>query len=209
MKKLIALAMAAAMVLGMTACSPKEAEPEKSGTATSGAVSQSEGGTPAELTEAFAEGPVLLSTAGQSADVEMVKVLLEKAGIEAIMDNAADGSDLSGAKTLILAVGGSSKGLGAAGTDADSEIARVEALAQAADEAGMSIIAVHVGGTARRGDLSDKFMAPGFALADYAVVVEAGDQDGAMAALAAEHGIPLAYADSMANVVEPLKAAFK
>ena len=40
-------------------------------------------------------------------------------------------------------------------------------------------------------------------------MVASGDEDGMMASLASEAGIPLAYADSMADVVEPLQAAFK
>ena len=152
---------------------------------------------------------MLLTSVGQSADVEMVKVLLEKAGVEPTVDNATDGSDLGDAKTLVLAVGGSSKGLGAAGIDADSEIARVESLVKAADDAGLVIIAVHIGGTSRRGDLSDRFIAPSFEKADYAIVVESGDSDGLMAGLAEDAGIPMDYAESMSKVVEPLKAAFK
>ena len=213
MKKALAMAMASVMILGLAACGPKDtagsAGSTPSGSVSSSVSAQGSSSAVAQLDAPIAEGPVLLSTAGQSADVEMVKVLLEKAGLTCTMDNAADGTNLGDAKTLVLAVGGSSKGLGAAGTDADSEIARVDALTKAAKDAGMTVIAVHVGGTARRGDLSDKFLKPGFDRADYAVVVESGDADGKMAGMAAEHGIPMAYADSMATVVDPLKAAFK
>lgn len=220
-KKLIALAIAGLMTASIAGCGSSApgsstgtsaASSGASGSVASSSASASQSGQSIEtvaLSEAFAEGPVLVSSAGQSADVEMVNVLLEKAGVTATVDNTVDGSDLGDYKTLVLAVGGSSKGLGAAGVDADTEIARVEGLTKAADEAGLSIIAVHVGGSARRGDLSDRFIAPSFAYADYAVVVEAGDEDGMMAGLANEDGIPFAYADSMATVVEPLKAAFK
>ena len=222
--KLIALALAGLMTVSMTGCgssgsgssagtsagsSAAASSASSSVTSSSASASGSQSTETVALSEAFAEGPVLVSSAGQSADVEMVNVLLGKAGVTATVDNTVDGSDLGDYKTLVLAVGGSRKGLGAAGVDADTEIARVESLTKAADEAGLSIIAVHVGGSARRGDLSDRFIAPSFAYADYAVVVEAGDEDGMMAGLANEAGIPFAYAESMATVVEPLQAAFK
>ncbi|GAU76120.1 DUF6305 family protein [Fusibacter sp. 3D3] len=161
------------------------------------------------LKEPIAERPVLLTSVGQSADVEMVKTMLTKNEIEVTMKMTATEADLTDIKTLILAVGGSSKGLGAAGIDADQEIERVSALVNAADEAGITIIAVHIGGEARRGELSDKFIAPSFAKADYAIVVMAGDKDGLMAGLASDAKIPMDVVNTMSDITATLKAAFK
>lgn len=161
------------------------------------------------LKEAIAEGPVLLTSVGQSADYEMVKTMLDKNGIQYDKQGMATSENIGEAKTLLLAVGGSSKGLGAAGIDANGEIARVEELVNAAEEKGLTIIAVHVGGEARRGDLSDKFIAPSFAKADYAIVVKDGDKDGLMTGMAAEAGIPIDVVDGMSDVVGKLGAAFK
>ena len=113
------------------------------------------------------------------------------------------------AKTLIVVVGGSSKGLGAAGIDADGELARLDEVLKAAEDAGMTIIVMHTGGAARRGDLSDKFIAPVFAHADYAVVVEAGDTDGLMQGICAENGIPMDLLSSISDVAEVIPKAFK
>lgn len=161
------------------------------------------------LKEAFAEQPILLTSVGQSADVEMVKVMVDKNSLTYTMKALATPDDIGDNKTLMLAIGGSSKGLGAAGIDADQELARVKKLIDAADEKGLSIIAVHIGGEARRGELSDKFIAPSFEKADYAVVVKDGDKDGLMAGLASDAGIPMDVVASMGEVIAPLKAAFK
>jgi len=161
------------------------------------------------LKEPIAEQPVLLTSVGQSADVEMVKTMLTKSEIDLTMKTTATEADLKDIKTLVLAVGGSSKGLGAAGIDADQELERVSALIDAADEAGITIIAVHIGGEARRGELSDKFIKPSFVKADYAVVVSAGDKDGLMSQLASDSKMPMDLVDTMADVMAPLKAAFK
>lgn len=161
------------------------------------------------LKEAIAEQPVLLTSVGQSADYEMVKTMLEKNNIEYKKEGMATSADIGDAKTLLLSVGGSSKGLGAAGIDASGELKRVEELINAADEQGLVIIAVHIGGEARRGDLSDKFIAPSFEKADYAIVVADGNKDGLMTELAAAAGIPMDEVPGMADVVTKLGEAFK
>jgi len=161
------------------------------------------------LEEPFAEKPVLLTSIGQSADVEMVKALMDNAGIEHKMDKLAKASDLGDEKTLILAVGGSSKGLGAAGIDADQELERTMELIGAAKDKGIKIISMHIGGENRRGELSDRFIGPAFEAADYMIIVEEGNKDGLFTKIASENGIPMDVVASVADALEYLKGAFK
>lgn len=97
---------------------------------------------------------------GQSADIEMVKVLLTRSRIEFTMEPGAQPKALaaSGVRTLVIAVGGSSKSLGAAGISAESEIERTKPMIAEAKRLGLKIIGIHFGGEARRGELSDKFI---------------------------------------------------
>ena len=139
----------------------------------------------------------------------MIATVMEKQGMDFTTNNLATSADLGEAKTLIVVIGGSSKGLGAAGIDADGELERLDELMSAAKDAGLSIIAMHTGGEARRGDLSDKFITPVFNMADYAIVVSSGDSDGMMNDLCAENGIPMDKIDSISDVVTVLPAAFK
>ena len=78
----------------------------------------------------IAERPAVLTTSGQSADIEMVKVLLDRAKLPYKLDAkiAAPALAATGGKSLILVLGGSSKGLGAAGISAQAEIDRTKAL---------------------------------------------------------------------------------
>ena len=80
------------------------------------------------------EKPILLTSVGQSADVQMVKILLKRAKIESTFDKVVTEDGLKDSKTLILAIGGSSKGLGAAGIKVEDEVARAEKLIDAATE---------------------------------------------------------------------------
>jgi hypothetical protein len=158
----------------------------------------------------IAQKPALLTSVGQSADVEMVKVLLERAGVPHKMNAQAKAADLaaSGAKTLIVVVGGSTKGLGAAGISAEAELDRSKALIAEAKKLRMTIIGLHVGGEARRGELSDKFIKAAVPDCDYVIVVESGDKDGFFGKLCGGR-IPLDKVERISKAVEPLQKAFK
>ena len=210
-KRISALALALAMSLSLVACggsgdaSKPAADANKPAASTPAAPST--GAT--ELTEPFAESPILVTSGGQSADYQMIATVMGKVGMDYTVNNLATSADLGDAKTLIVVVGGSSKGLGAAGIDADGELARLEELMAGAKDAGLSIIAMHTGGEARRGDLSDKFITPIFEQADYAIVVTSGDEDGLMAGICASKGIPMDGIASISEVTTVLPAAFK
>lgn len=154
------------------------------------------------------EKPVLLTSVGQSADVQMVKVLLKKAGVDANFDKNITADKLGAEKTIILAIGGSSKGLGAAGIKVEDEIARTEELISAAKSKGMKVVGMHVGGSARRGDLSDKFVNAASPECDYLIVVEDGNKDGLFTNLSKEKGMELVLIPKISAAVEPLKNIF-
>jgi hypothetical protein len=158
----------------------------------------------------IAEKPVLLTTVGQSADFEMVKVLLERIAVPYKADAQAKKGALatSGARTLVLVLGGSTKGLGAAGISPEGEIDRAAALIGEARALGLTIIGLHVGGEARRGQLSDKFIQAAVPACHYVVAVADGDKDGFIGKLCGTR-IPFDKVDRISSAVEPLKKAFK
>ena len=73
--------------------------------------------------------PAILTSVGQSADVDIVATHCKKIKLDVYQNNTIKAEELTNKyKTIILAVGGSNKGLGAAGIDADQELARTDAL---------------------------------------------------------------------------------
>ena len=113
---LICLSMAAA---SLTACggdttSTPAATQEAAKTETPAAGGEAASGDVKEITEAIAEGPIILTSVGQSADVNVVQTLLKKCEIDSDLNATVTADDLGSYKTLVLAIGGSSKGLGAA-----------------------------------------------------------------------------------------------
>lgn len=218
MKKFIALVLCALMVLGaLTACGGNNDTPAApsnpgSGTTTNNNEPAPEGGDSAglpEITAGMCEGAVILTSIGQSADADVVSTLCQRAGIDVYANNtiAAD-SVTDQYKTIIMAVGGSSKGLGAAGIDADQELARADALINRCHDLGIKIVAMHTGGSARRGTLSDSFINPVFDAADVAIVIKEGDSDNLMSGILSANSTPSAYLDSAADAIGVLQTMF-
>lgn len=156
------------------------------------------------------EEPILLTSVGQSADVNIVDTLLKKCGIEARMSATVEAGEVASYKTLVLAVGGSSKGLGAAGIDEKEELARVQSLIEAAKASDVKILSLHIGGQARRGVLSDMFIPDAVNASDAMIVVETGDafEGLAISDLLREGNIPAAYVKTQIDVVAPLQLVF-
>jgi hypothetical protein len=157
----------------------------------------------------FAELPILLTSIGQSPDGEMVKVILERVGLAYQYDIKVTAGDLKGKGTLVVAIGGSSKGLGAAGIRIEDELKRSEALLKRARQLGMSIIGLHIGGEGRRGELSDRIIRSVASECDYVIVVADGDKDKLFESLADKSRKPLEVVDRISRVADPLKRAFK
>lgn len=157
----------------------------------------------------IAAQPALLTSVGQSADVEMAKVLMTRMKLSFTKDSGIKAQALasSNAKTLVVVIGGSSKGLGAAGISADAELERTKALLSEAKKLGMKIIGLHIGGQARRGELSDRFINAAVSMCDYFIVVAEGNEDGLITKLCGTK-IPLDSVEKISQVGVPLAAAF-
>src|SRR5690625_2047068 len=114
--------------------------------------------------------PAVITSAGQSPGALMLRVLADRAGVENVFDATATPDALDGAGSLIVVIGASMKGLGAAGIDVEDEFSRVVGLLERAEELNIPVIAMHVEGGPRRGATSDDLTTTVFPYADYAVV---------------------------------------
>lgn len=153
--------------------------------------------------------PMLVTSAGQSPDVQLAVVLAKRAGIETKLAKLAAAKDLEGAGTLGLVVGASLKGLGAAGLDTAKEKARVQALLAEAARRKIPVLFLHLGGEQRRGELTDAMVAEYLPAARMAVIVKSADGDGLFSKICRARGIPLVAVEKTAEAAEVLKSAFK
>jgi len=156
------------------------------------------------------EGPGVLSSIGQSSDIAVVKVLLNtklKLGLD--VKPLAQPADLAGQKSLVVVVGASTKGLGAAGLDVGKETERAKALLEAARAKGIGVIALHTGGGSRRGKTTDDLVKLVVPLSDYVVVVAGGNKDKSFQAAAGTRPVPIVEVESLAAVGDAVKAVFR
>lgn len=154
--------------------------------------------------------PGLITSVGQSADAAIVKLALNtqyQLGFE--YQPQAGPADLAGKKTLVVVIGSTPEGLAAAGTDLPTEVGRTKALLAAAREGGVGVIALHTGGQARRDKISTQLIELVVPLADYVVVVAAGNADKLFQRLAAPRGTPVAQVDRVPGVGGAVGAVYK
>jgi hypothetical protein len=155
-------------------------------------------------------GPGLLTSSGQSADVAIVRVLLNtqlKLGLD--YKPTAQPADLAGMKTMVVVLGSSTKGLGAAGLDLDREMARTRALIRAARNQGVKVLALHTGGASQRGKMSNDLIGLVVPEADYTVVVAAGNTDHLFNHLAGGRHAPVVEVANRTAVGQAVRAVFK
>ena len=138
------------------------------------------------------EAPMVTTTCGQSPGAMMVKMSAMQAKLTPVEDSKTltaeelEGKDL---KTLVVTTGTSMKGMGAAGTNVDKEIARCSALIEAAKKKGILVIGAHVEGMARRTDASDEATIRAIMpLSDVILVIQDSDSDGFFTNYAKELG---------------------
>ena len=118
----------------------------------------------AQAAPAKASPPVLVASCGQSTAPDTLNAILRKVAIPYDVVGAATVKDLAAKpyKTLIVTMGASLKGMGAAGVSIDDELKRTGELIEAARKAKITIIGAHIEGMSRRaqgaeaGDTTDE-----------------------------------------------------
>jgi hypothetical protein len=116
---------------------------------------------------------------------------------------------------VIVVMGASLKGMGAAGISMDDEIRRCEALIDAARKSGLKIIGAHIEGMKRRsqgasaGDTSDEQSIDAVApRSDLLIVNKDGDSDGRFTAISREKNIPMIAVAKNLDLVAELGKLF-
>lgn len=145
--------------------------------------------------------PIIVTTCGQSPAALMVQLICDEVELycenidlltadELAAECPIDAATQS-VRVLIVTTGTSLKGMGAAGVDVDSEVARCTALIEMAKERGVFVIVAQIEGPSRRVDEYDELtitsMSP---LADLLITRTDINEDGYFTTLAEEKGIP-------------------
>ncbi len=169
-----------------------------------------------------AETPVLVTSCGQSPGPNTIKVVLQRLKLAGDTDPLASPETLQAKaregdpyKTLIIVMGASLKGMGAAGISIDDEIKRAVALIAEARKAGITVIGAHVEGMKRRaqgaaaGDTTDEQSIDAVApRSDILLVYKEGNSDGRFTAISEAKGIPLIEVEKLMDFVPALEKLY-
>ncbi len=178
--------------------------------------------TAGQSTSPQAKTPVLVTSCGQSPGPSTIKVVLQRLKLPftfellatpaLIQEKAAAGTPF---KSLIIVMGASLKGMGAAGISIDDELARAADLIAEAKKQDITIIGAHVEGMKRRaqgaaaGDTTDEqsidAVAPN---SDILLVYKEGNEDGRFTTIANAEGIPMIEVDRMVDLIPAMEKLF-
>jgi hypothetical protein len=154
------------------------------------------------------EQPILITSAGQSADVTMAAMLCKKVGLNAKTVNRASAADVKDVKTVIIVPGFSSKGLGAAGISREQEMDRVKEVIAAAQKQKMKIFLLHIGGKPRRGLQSDDFNKLCAEVSMHMIVVKQGNEDNFFSDIASAKKIGIDLVEKIVDAAKLLDGSF-
>lgn len=170
-----------------------------------------------------AELPVLITSCGQSFGPAMLKVILQKLKLDFELNPLATAQDLkekakSGTpfKSIIIVMGASLKGMGAAGISIDDELYRTSQLIKEARSQGITIIGAHIEGMKRRaqgaavGDNTDELSIDAVAPnSDFLVITKAGNEDSRFTIIANEKNIPMIEVEKTYDLLGEFEKIFK
>jgi len=177
--------------------------------------------------ELKADLPVLITSCGQSPGATMIKVIFMKinfedpdpayttimqAGPEDLISAQEEGNPY---KSVIIVMGASLKGMGAAGISMDDELSRIESLINEARKQNITIIGAHIEGMKRRaqgaapGDNTDELSIDAVALnSDILVINKEGDGDKRFSMIAEKNNIPMIVVEKNLELMEKLEELF-
>ena len=176
----------------------------------------------AQVQEVKAELPVLITSCGQSIGPTTIKVVLQRLKIAYEIDPLAPPEILQAKakagtpyKTLIITMGASLKGMGAAGIAIEDELARAAALIAEARKQSIKIVGAHIEGMKRRsqgaaaGDTTDEqsidAVAPN---SDILLVLKEGNADGRFTVISQAKKIPLVEFERTLDLIPTLEKLF-
>ena len=159
------------------------------------------------------ETPVFITSFGQSTDAAMLDTVMKNINksktVDYVYNATATADALKGYKTVVIAVGASTKGLGAAGISESEETARAtEIINYLKANPEVKVICCHIGGSARRGTLSDVYADMVMEIADLIVLKEDANFDYKFTTYAQEHNIPISLVYATKDTITVFKEVF-
>ena len=153
-----------------------------------------------------AEQPILITSFGQAPDGNTISVLAKRSGITTTYETLAPASRVGDFKSVIISLGVSLKGFGAAGVNLDTEMARAAEIVDAAKAKNIPVIGIHIGGSGRRDQMSNKLIEAYAEKMDMLVVYQDGNKDGVFTDIAKKNDIPIIEIQKLSELKATLES---
>ena len=147
--------------------------------------------TKGSIDKSLYKQPVFVTSFGQSTDAAMLDTVMKRIGVDYVYNATATADALKGYRTVVIAVGASTKGLGAAGISESEETARAREIMDYIKANDVEVICCHIGGSARRGTLSDLYADMVMDESSLIVLKEDANFDYKFTKYAEEHNVPI------------------
>lgn len=160
---------------------------------------------PRPITKEYA----LITSAGQSAEANIVEDVANKLMINNYFMPQAKDTDLAGINTIVFVVGYSPFGEKLNGMSYDNEKKRISKLLQKSKEEKLAVITVYIGYKEQRDKRTEELLRLICPKTDYLIATEESDYDGFLSELAKKSRIPLTLINGVNNIAEPFASAFR
>lgn len=159
------------------------------------------------------ETPVFITSFGQSTDAAMLDTVMKNINkdksVNYVYNATATADALKGYKTVVIAVGASTKGLGAAGISEAEETARAtEIINYLKANPEVKVICCHIGGSARRGTLSDVYADMVMEISSMIILKEDANFDYKFTIYAEQNNIPISLVYATKDTITVFKEVF-
>ncbi len=159
------------------------------------------------------ETPVFITSFGQSTDAAMLDTVMKNINkdksVNYVYNATATADALKGYKTVVIAVGASTKGLGAAGISEAEETARAtEIINYLKANPEVKVICCHIGGSARRGTLSDVYADMVMGISSLIILKEDANFDYKFTTYAEQNNIPISLVYATKDTITVFKEVF-
>lgn len=153
--------------------------------------------------------PLFITSIGQSTDAMILHLLCSRMGLEHQYHQMARTEMLSDElETIFFVVGGSLKGMIFAETQLEQELQRSRALLDWIRENQIQLVVLHIGGSSRRGEITDALLDLVVPEAHFLLVQKSGDEDGYFSSAAKTYDVPLVHVTDHGELEGIIRAMF-
>lgn len=149
------------------------------------------------------EYPLLVTALGQGTDGLLVREMLSDLKVDFTYETVVPPDKIGDYRTVLLAVGASTKALGSLGYTAEAELDRCRVLLEAISDESV-VILVRLGDSASQDGLTGALIDLALPYADMVLVTQNSDREGVIAKFAAEHGVSCSISSSVRQMTEAL-----